>query len=101
MGTAGRSAPLRRTGSLLGLLGLELAAVLALHWLGRFEGLRIAWDAPVSRCASTAITLLATKYPGTPMSTMRVMALGASFVCSVLKTKCPVKEACTAISAVS
>ena len=27
MGTAGRSAPLRRTGSLLGLLGLEVAAV--------------------------------------------------------------------------
>ena len=47
MGTAGRSAPLRRTGSLLGLLGLELAAVLALHWLGRFAGLRIGWDEPV------------------------------------------------------
>ena len=35
------------------------------------------------------------------MSTMRVMALGASFVCSVLKTKCPVKEAWIPIEAVS
>src|SRR5829696_450444 len=47
MGTAGRTAPLRRTGSLLGLLGLEVAAVLGLHWLGRFPGLRIGWDEPV------------------------------------------------------
>src|SRR5262245_36992392 len=38
---------------------------------------------------------------GTPISPRRVIALGASFVCNVLKTKCPVKEACTAISAVS
>ena len=48
MGTAGRTAPLRRTGSLLGLLGLEVAAVLGLHGLGRFAGLRIGWDEPVS-----------------------------------------------------
>jgi hypothetical protein len=47
MGTAGGAAPLRRTGSLLGLLGLEVAAVLGLHWLGRFAGLRIGWDKPV------------------------------------------------------
>ena len=32
---------------------------------------------------------------------MRVMALGASFVCSVLKTRCPVKEAWIPIDAVS
>ena len=55
MGTAGRSAPLRRTASLLGLLGLELAAVLALHWLGRFAGLRIGWDEPVEWLASTPV----------------------------------------------
>jgi hypothetical protein len=48
MRTAGRTAPLRRTGSLLGLLGLEVAAVLGLHGLGRFAGLRIGWDEPVS-----------------------------------------------------
>ena len=36
-----------------------------------------------------------------PISTNRVIALGASFVCSVLKTKCPVRDAWTAISAVS
>jgi hypothetical protein len=47
MGTAGRTAPLRSTGSLLGLLGLEVAAVLGLHGLGRFAGLRIGWDEPV------------------------------------------------------
>ena len=55
MGTAGRSAPLRRTGSLLGLLGLELAAVLALHWLGRFAGLRIGWDGPVDWLLSSPV----------------------------------------------
>jgi hypothetical protein len=55
MGRAGRSAPLRRTGSLLGLLGLELAAVLALHWLGRFAGLRIGWDEPVEWLTSSPV----------------------------------------------
>src|SRR5829696_9043461 len=55
MGTAGRSAPLRRTGSLLGLLGLELAAVAGLHWLGRLEGLRIGWDKPVDWLLSTPV----------------------------------------------
>jgi hypothetical protein len=55
MGTAGRSAPLRRSGSLLGLLGLELAAVLALHWLGRFAGLRIRWDKPVPWLLSSPV----------------------------------------------
>ena len=55
MGTAGRSAPLRRTGSLLGLLGLELAAVAGLHWLGRLEGLRIGWDDPVHWLLSSPV----------------------------------------------
>src|SRR5215211_8312664 len=55
MGTAGRSAPLRRAGSLLGLLGLELGAVLALHWLGRFPGLRIRWDQPVPWVLSSPV----------------------------------------------
>ena len=55
MGTAGRSAPLRRTGSLLGLLGLELAAVAGLHWLGRLEGLRIGWDDPVDWLLSSPV----------------------------------------------
>jgi hypothetical protein len=35
------------------------------------------------------------------MSTRRVSAPGASFVCSVEKTKWPVSDACTAICAVS
>jgi hypothetical protein len=55
MGTAGRSAPLRRTGSLLGLLGLELAALAGLHWLGRFQGLRIGWDEPVPWLLSSPV----------------------------------------------
>jgi hypothetical protein len=55
MATAGRSGPLRRTGSLLGLLGLELAAVLVLHWLGRFEGLRIRWDEPAPWLLSSPV----------------------------------------------
>ena len=55
MGTAGRSAPLRRTGSLLLLLGLELAAVVGLHWLGRVEGLRIGWDNPVPWVVSSPV----------------------------------------------
>src|SRR5678816_666302 len=55
MGTAGRSAPLRRTGSLLVLLGLELAAVVGLHWLGRFEGLRIGWTEPVPWLLSSPV----------------------------------------------
>jgi hypothetical protein len=55
MGTAGRSTPLRRTGSLLVLLGLELAAVLGLHWLGRFRGLRVRWDAPVPWLLSSPV----------------------------------------------
>ena len=36
-----------------------------------------------------------------PISTRRVTALGASFVCRVLKTRCPVRAARIAISAVS
>ena len=48
-----------------------------------------------------AITLESIRNGWTPISIKRVIALGASFVCNVLKTKCPVKDACTAISAVS
>jgi hypothetical protein len=55
MGTADRSAPLRRTGSLLGLVGLELAALLAMHWLGRFPGLRVRWAEPVPWLASSPV----------------------------------------------
>jgi hypothetical protein len=43
----------------------------------------------------------ATRNGFTPMSIMRVTALGASFVCSVLNTKWPVSDAFPAISAVS
>ncbi|HEU4900359.1 MAG TPA: hypothetical protein VFX88_22755, partial [Actinomycetota bacterium] len=55
MGTTGRSAPLRRTGSLLLLLGFELAAVVGLHWLGRVEGLRIGWEHPVPWLVSSPV----------------------------------------------
>jgi LysM domain len=55
MGTAVRPAPLRRTGSLLGLVGFELAAVVGLHWLGRLPGLRIRWEAPVPWLLSSPV----------------------------------------------
>ena len=48
-----------------------------------------------------SIPMIGTRNGGTPISCIRVIALGASFVWSVLKTKCPVNEAWTAISAVS
>ena len=54
-----------------------------------------------SRWARIASTVAVIKNVGTPMSFSRVIVLGASFVCSVLNTRCPVSEACTAISAVS
>ena len=45
------------------------------------------------RWAMMAMTLDATRNGGTPRSIRRVIEPGASFVCSVLKTRCPVKEA--------
>ena len=53
------------------------------------------------RWAMTAMTELATRNGWTPISTSLVTALGASFVWSVLKTKCPVSEAWIAVFAVS
>ena len=44
MVTADRAASLRRVGSLLGLLGLEAAAVAGLHRLGRLPAMRIPWE---------------------------------------------------------
>ena len=55
----------------------------------------------MSRCAITASTEEATRKGSMPMSINRVNALGASLVCSVENTKCPVSEARIAISAVS
>ena len=49
----------------------------------------------------TASRVEAIKYGLTPISIKRVTVVGASLVCSVLKTKCPVNEACIAILAVS
>jgi len=54
-----------------------------------------------SRCASTAVTDDATTKASTPISVSRVTALGASFVCIVESTKCPVSAARMEISAVS
>ena len=54
-----------------------------------------------SRCAITPMSVDCSRYAGTPRSSNRVMALGASLVCSVEITRCPVSAACTAISAVS
>ncbi len=54
-----------------------------------------------NRCANTASTVAVSKNGGTPMSRIRVTVEGASLVCKVLNTMCPVNDACTAISAVS
>jgi hypothetical protein len=54
-----------------------------------------------SRCAMHSSTDDATRYGSTPMSSMRVTALAASFVCSVEKTRWPVSAARMAMSAVS
>jgi hypothetical protein len=53
------------------------------------------------RWAMTASTEEATRKGSMPMSIRRVKALGASLVCSVLKTRWPVRAARMAISAVS
>ena len=54
-----------------------------------------------SRWATMPSSVAVTRNGSRPRSSRRAMALGASLVCSVLKTRWPVREACTAISAVS
>ena len=54
-----------------------------------------------SRCATIRFTALATLNGSIPMSTIRVIVDGASFVCSVESTRCPVSEALIAIEPVS
>ena len=54
-----------------------------------------------SRWATTQSTALATRKGSTPMSIRRAIAVGASFVCSVERTRWPVSAAWTAIWAVS
>ena len=54
-----------------------------------------------SRWASTASTVAVIKNVGSPMSRSRVIADGASLVCSVVKTMWPVSDAWIEISAVS
>ena len=53
---------------------------------------------PLGQDASTVAVM---RNGSTPMSRSRVIELGASLVCSVLNTRCPVSDACTAIWAVS
>ena len=54
-----------------------------------------------SRCATMSRTEDATKNGSTPIFNNRLTVLGASFVCSVLNTRCPVKAALIPVSAVS
>ena len=44
-----------------------------------------------NRCASTPMTELATRKGSTPKSSNRVIAVTASLVCNVEKTRCPVR----------
>ena len=53
------------------------------------------------RWATTQPIELATRNGSTPISTRRVIAVAASFVCSVERTRWPVSAASTAICAVS
>src|SRR5437762_2351011 len=53
-----------------------------------------------SRCARIALTAAEIRYGSTPMLMSRVIELGASLVCSVLSTRWPVSDACTAMRAV-
>ena len=53
------------------------------------------------RCATTASSVAVIMNGSTPMSMRRVIVLGASFVCSVENTVCPVRLASTATEAVS
>src|SRR5206468_8207971 len=53
-----------------------------------------------SRCAIIARAEDATRNGFTPMSIKRVTALGASLVCRVENTRCPVREALMAMVAV-
>ena len=71
---------------------LRSASTSSRHWLQMRR---------TSRWARIASTVAVMRNVGTPMSFRRVIVLGASLVCSVLNTMCPVSDACTAISAVS
>ena len=53
------------------------------------------------RWATMPSMVAVTRNGSSPRSSRRATALGASLVCSVLKTRWPVRDACTAISAVS
>ena len=68
---------------------------------GRVSTLQCWQMTRTSRCASTASTVLATRYAATSRSSRRVSAVGASLVCSVDSTRWPVSDACVAICAVS
>ena len=80
---------------------------LGIHFVSRSEGvsihtsLHVGQSFRISRCASTPRSAAAILYASTPMSTSRVTALAASLVCRVESTRWPVRDACTAICAVS
>ena len=63
--------------------------------------LQFAQSRLTSRCAMIARIEEATRNGCTPISIRRATAEGASFVCSVLKTRWPVRLALVAIDAVS
>ena len=74
------------------------SAISVLGWNSVRQSLQIFRTSRWARMASSVAVI---KNGGTPMSRSRVIADGASLVCSVLKTMCPVSDAWTAISAVS
>ena len=80
------------------MLNVSFKAAALSEWS---SDLQLGQRTRTKRWARTPSNDEATRYGSTPMSTRRVRALGASFVCSVEKTRWPVSEACTAMRAVS
>ena len=68
---------------------------------GTYGAAHAAHGVRSSRWATTRVSDDATRNGSTPMSTSRVTAPTASLVCSVVSTRWPVREACSASSAVS
>ena len=79
----------------------EIRAAISSSGVGVYISQQFEQSLRASRCARTADTADPTRNGSTPISLRRVSAPGASFVCSVESTKCPVSADSIAIFAVS
>ena len=69
--------------------------------LGINSSLQFSQIFRTSRWATMASSVAVSRNGSMPRSSSRAIELGASFVCSVENTRCPVSDACTEICAVS